>query len=121
MRPSILVFLIGCSVNEDNFGEHYASASCSFAKQCMAYSFYTAWDEKSDCYDDLLEEYDTFQEDVLDELDCEFDPDKAEDCLAAYGASCEDAADGNDIDQDCNEVWDCGGSNAGAGGMHFFD
>lgn len=104
--------LTGCSllgggaVTEDNFNEKYATVSCQVNEKCFRGYFESEWDSVDDCVDDLVDAAEEY-EDYYD--DCDFDDDKAQDCLNALkSAECGDLYEGDeDLYEDCVEIWDC--------------
>lgn len=112
---SLVLVFGGCvgKVDEDNYAEKLSEAFCKINKECSAGSFYDEWDDIEDCTDDLLEQAED-NEDFFD--DCDFDDEKAQDCMAALNeVSCQDYSDSfEDALEDCAEIWDC--DDAGGGG-----
>lgn len=112
---SLVLVFGGCvgKVDEDNYAEKLSEAFCKINKECSAGSFYDEWDDIEDCTDDFLEQTED-NEDFFD--DCDFDDEKAQDCLAALNeVSCQDYSDSfEDALEDCAEIWDC--DDAGGGG-----
>ena len=106
LAPLSACSLFGTKVDEDNFGEEFAEAICSLQKECLALFFYEEYDDLEECADEYAEDWEDGYE------DCDFDQDKAEDCIKAIReADCTDGYDGlEDAFEDCEEVWDCGGS-----------
>ena len=115
--PSTLLVLAGCvgKVDEDNYAEKVSEAFCKINKECSAGSFYDEWDDTADCVDDLLDQAED-NEDFYD--DCDFDDEKAQDCLKALNeVTCQDYSDSfEDALEDCAEIWDCDGAVGGGGG-----
>ena len=100
-----LLSLLACSgVNEDSFPEKYSEAVCNLFAECSRADFLEEWDDVDECAEDYI---DIFEDgDVFD--GCDFDKDKAKDCLDDL----KDAAKDCDIDDlydsdDCDEVYDC--------------
>ncbi|MCB9778908.1 MAG: hypothetical protein H6742_10125 [Alphaproteobacteria bacterium] len=119
MRLPVLAavtFLSGCSllgapVDEDNFGEQYATLSCKVTKKCFRGNFEYLYDgDINDCIDENMDLYEE-AEDYFNDADCNFDDGKAEDCLADLReAECGDYADPDEQEnlyENCNEVWEC--------------
>ena len=116
LRSSVLAaalsfFAVGCfgvAVDEDNYNEVALETGCKFAKKCNTYYFYLEYDDVDDCVneqeDELEDAWDYFED------ECDFDEDKAADCMALYNATCKEAADDEDYFEDCLEVWECPGA-----------
>lgn len=98
----LLVSLLGClfGYDEDSFIEAYAQVQCARLSECFRGYYEDEYDgEMDECIDD--------GEDAFDAVDnCDFDEDKAADCLEELRSdSCGDwYADDHD---DCWEVFDC--------------
>lgn len=106
---SALIWLVACgAVTEDNLAERSADAVCGFTRRCSSYAFYSEYDDLADCYDDLEDRYGDAIESA-DDLDCDYDQEKAEGCLDAFSATCANAAEDDDHFDDCDEIYDCGG------------
>lgn len=107
-----VTLLSGCSllgggaVTEDNFNDEYAKVSCKITQDCSKGYFEATWDDLDDCIDDLVDQAEEY-EDYYD--DCDFDEDKAQDCMNSLkSAECGDIYEGDeDIYEDCLEIWDC--------------
>ncbi len=117
---SLVLVFGGCvgKVDEDNYAEKLSEALCKINKECSAGSFYDEWDDTEDCTGDFLDQLED-NEDLFD--DCDFDDEKAQDCLAALNeVSCQDYSDSfEDALEDCAEVWDCGDAGGGGGGYGY--
>jgi hypothetical protein len=117
---SLVLVFGGCvaKVDEDNYAEKLSEAFCKINKECSAGSFYDEWDDIEDCTDDLLDQAED-NEDFYD--DCDFDDEKAQDCLAALNeVSCQDYSDSfEDALEDCAEIWDCGDAGGGGDGYGY--
>lgn len=115
---SLVLVFGGCvgKVDEDNYAEKLSEAFCKINKECSAGSFYDEWDDIEDCTDDFLDQLED-NEDFYE--DCDFDDEKAQDCLAALNeVTCQDYSDSfEDALEDCAEIWDCG--DAGGGGYGY--
>lgn len=107
---------IGCStfgVDQDNYPDRIAAASCDFSQRCMAAAFYYTYDDADECIDEGMDAWED-AEDYYE--DCDFDDGKATECLEAYASDCKTAGeDYEDIFEPCAEVWDCGGSSDDSG------
>lgn len=117
---SLVLVFGGCvgKVDEDNYAEKLSEAFCKINKECSAGSFYDEWDDIEDCTDDFLEQTED-NEDFYE--DCDFDDEKAQDCLAALNeVSCQDYSDSfEDALEDCAEIWDCGDAGGGGDGYGY--
>jgi hypothetical protein len=107
----LVPLLVSCSfgggVTKSNWGDQYAQKSCAFSKRCAPILFYYAYDDMDECKDEYLDAWED-SEDYYD--DCDFDKDKAQDCLNKMSSTtCKEAGeDYEDVFEDCAEVWDCG-------------
>jgi len=101
-----LTGLVGCigAVNEDNWTKKSAKAYCKFNEECYLSYFQEEWDNVSECVDDFEDDYEDYVEDYLD--DCDFESDKAKECLESLREATK-SCEYDDIDDDCYEVWDC--------------
>ncbi len=120
-----LAFLFGCSVSvgsvdEDNFAEKAAEATCKQMKACNPVQFYVNPDDigvegdaadlypegdMASCIDEYTSAYEDMQ-DAAEDADCELDEDKATECFNT--GSCKDQAENiEDISDACDEMWDC--------------
>jgi hypothetical protein len=110
-----LLSLLACfgTVNEKNFIEKYSEALCTFEDECNRSAFLEEWDDVDECVEDSLDAIDDAD---LDLEDCDFDKDKAKDCLDTIKDATEDcdAEDLADADE-CGEVFDCGDDGGGLG------
>lgn len=107
---ALLALASGCGVftqvDEDNFAEVYAEETCKQVKRCYRAQYDGEFDgDLDECVDNGVEYWEDL-EDYLD--DCDFDDDKAKDCIRAIsGASCEELWDDEDLLDDCWEVYSC--------------
>ena len=103
-----LLTLLACfgTVNEKNFVEKYSEALCTFEDECNRSAFLEEWDDVDECVEDSLDAIDDAD---LDLDSCDFDKDKAKECLSAIKDATEDceAEDIADADE-CAEAFDCG-------------
>lgn len=117
---SLVLVFGGCvgKVDEDNYAEKLSEAFCKINKECSAGSFYDEWDDTEDCTGDFLDQLED-NEDFYD--DCDFDDEKAQDCLAALNeVTCQDYSDSfEDALEDCAEIWDCGDAGGGGDGYGY--
>lgn len=98
------------SVDEDNYFEQQGVATCKHLKRCWTTYFYSEWDDLEECFDDAEDQRDDneeYYEAIQD--NCDFDEDKAQECLSLYSGSCKVAGEDYDefYDGACSEVWDC--------------
>jgi hypothetical protein len=109
MRWGALVVLaiVACKPTEENWGDKFAHAQCTFAKRCDAANFWYTWDDVAACEDAAKAAYDAS---LADLEGCNFDPDKATQCLVGLHQDCKEI--GREFDglvAPCLEVWDCAG------------
>ncbi len=106
MRGAILsaVLLAACGVTEDNYDEKFASALCKYQSNCATAAFNAYYDDLADCVNDYADFTEAYAEYLTD---CEFQKDRAADCLSSV-QSAASSCDYNDLyDNDCYYVWDC--------------
>jgi hypothetical protein len=102
--------LVGCGSydNEDVFIERVAKESCDLNRKCY-YAFYLdEFSDHNDCVDDTIDDYEDLS-DFFDDIDCDYDPDAAADCVDAVrkaSKTCEEN-DLEDVDDACEDVYDC--------------
>ena len=67
-----LCVLAGCTIglNEDNYPERSAAATCDFYQRCLPLSFWDEWDDQEECIDDSMDAWED-AEDYYD--DCDFE------------------------------------------------
>jgi len=94
-----------CGVNEENYGPKLAKAYCKYSYECGRAYHLSEWDDVAECTDDYIDDNEDYYEDLID--DCDFDADKANDCLKSLREAT-GSCDPDDIEfDDCSEVWDC--------------
>lgn len=101
------VLAAGCKPTEDNWGDRFASAQCSFAKRCDAANFWYTWDDAAACEEAATAAYEATLPDVAG---CTFDAEAAKQCLLGLNQDCKEV--GREYDglvAPCLVVWDCGG------------
>ena len=109
MRAALLLlaFVGACKPNEDNFTEKYIKAYCDFAQRCYAAEFFYQYDDKGECVNKNEDYWADYGSAVTSQ--CEFDADKAAECLDNLNQSCKEIGDDLDeFDPQCDAVWDCG-------------
>ena len=108
MRAALMLVFVGaCKPNEDNFSDKYITAYCDFYKRCAAAEFFYQYDDKGECLDKNEEYWAEVGASLV--AQCEFDADKAQECLDTLNQSCKEIGDDLDeFDAQCDEVWDCG-------------
>jgi hypothetical protein len=104
-------------LDEDTWSERYVRETCRFYEECIKVYFVEYHDDQAECIEDYGEAYEDQVDDYYD--DCDFDPDKAEGCLESMKEASR-TCDYDDIDDDCNEVWDCGDRNPGYYGYNYY-
>ncbi|MBM4367055.1 MAG: hypothetical protein FJ102_12650 [Deltaproteobacteria bacterium] len=99
----MILALFACFWNgdDDTYPESFATVYCSRLNECYRGAYEEEYDgEMDECIDEVTD-------DVEDWDDCDFDEDKAADCLEDLRSeSCGDFYDGDH--DDCWEVYDCG-------------
>ena len=100
----MFLMLAACLWNndEDTFPEAFAAVQCRRYNECFRGFYEDEYDgEMDECVDEVTD-------DLEDLEDCDFDEDKAADCLEELNS--EDCGDWYDGDHDdCWEIYDCRG------------
>ncbi len=105
------VLVTGCGPTEENWGDKFADAQCSFARRCDAANFWYTWDDVETC--------ETAASDLYASADlsgCTFDDEAARQCLQALNQDCKEV--GREYDglvAPCLLVWACGADSADTG------
>jgi len=101
-----LVVVSACGgVNEENFTDKSAKVFCAYQQECYRSGFVDEYKDMPDCVDEYVDDNEDYFEDLID--DCDFDKDKAKDCLDSF-KDATDTCDSDDIEyDDCYEIWDC--------------
>jgi hypothetical protein len=106
LLATALLLTAGCGMNEDSFNKKAAKEHCQQLKKCERGYFDGEWDNVSECFDDVVDEYEDVAEDA-DDADCDFEPDEAKTCVQSLKKmDCNDFTDGDWLD-DCEDVYDC--------------
>ena len=109
MRLPVLMALAamtGCKVTEENWPEKIAKAECAYRERCAAADFWYYYESGRDCEDEYIDRWDEFGSKIYSE--CDFNEEKAKDCLDAMDSSCKDVGEQyDDWDETCYEVWEC--------------
>ena len=105
-----LLFATGCfgvgEVDEDNWTEKYANVYCKQTETCARGLYESEFSDREDCIDEVQDQLEE-QEEVYDELNCDFDEAEAQECLESFNsADCESVYEGDFVD-DCDKVFDC--------------
>jgi hypothetical protein len=103
-------FLI--QLDENTYPEIMAKEQCRLYKKCWRGYFDDEFTDIEDCIDEITDNIEDAV-DSMDDLDCDFEDDEAEQCLVAHQeATCEDHFElhyeyDGPLADDCDEVWDC--------------
>ena len=112
MKRLVISALLACTllpacsafskVDEDNFGKQYAKAMCSYWKRCSAFYFYYDYSDEDDCRDEIEDWWDDDGEE-----NCDFDDDKAQECIDGLNGTCKAIGDDDWDDlESCSEICD---------------
>lgn len=107
MRPLVLVWVVGCAIDEpSDYATARAEAECGRIERCELGRFESQYNSLDDCVgevEDQIREGNQLQND----LDCEYVPEEAGLCVRRIrGMACEEWAEG-EVFQACDLVWDC--------------
>ena len=88
------VGLLGCGGSleeEDNFIEQAAIENCRISEKCYLAGYLESYSDMDDCIDENIEDFEDLA-DFFDDIDCDYDPDGARDCIDALreAMTCED-------------------------------
>jgi hypothetical protein len=73
------LFLTACGVSEDHYWNEQAEITCDKSEKCDGEAFDDAYENKSECEDELLAQYDDYRTSYQD---CSFDGAAASECLS---------------------------------------
>ena len=112
-RPMIVVGLLwavacGGEPEEEQFIERASAESCSFTERCYLANYLDEYSDREDCIDEQIEANEDAA-DFFDDIGCDYEADKALECLDALrqaGNTCDDG-DIEDFVEACAEVYDC--------------
>lgn len=109
--------LSACGPSRENFYGAFAEAMCEKWEECLEDDFedYTDYEDADECIDEAMEDEDDFTEEIVEDDDCEYDKDKASDCIKAIkDVDCGDdeedfIEDLNDAYEECefDDIFDC--------------
>ena len=114
LLPATLL-VTSCGVNEDNFPEKYAKATCDQMFDCEIQG-YDTWEDETACREDIQDVWDDMKQ-MMDALGCSVDYDLAGDCLKDYRrASCEEIDSPTGFTSSaCEDMWICDAWDTGFG------
>lgn len=107
---TLLGVLVGCGSyeDEDHFIERAAVEQCKVTRKCYLAGYLDEYSDMDDCVDETQEYFEDLA-DLADDFDCDYEEDKAAECIDAIkqSISCEDD-DLEDAYEACFEdVYDC--------------
>lgn len=108
LAPALLLAACGGEVTQDEFAAEFAPLWCDQQRACARGFYESEYRDDEDCVTSVQEDKESESE-ANDAAGCVFDADEAQACLAAIReATCEEWYEG-DADEDCADVWTCGG------------
>jgi len=102
--------LVGCGSyeKEEVFIEKVAKEACDLNRKCYYAYYLDEFSDHNDCVDETIEDYEDLS-DFFDDIDCDYEPDQAAECVDAVrkaSKTCEEN-DLEDVDDACEDVYDC--------------
>lgn len=111
---ALALLTAGClawNVSEDNYPERFGTASCDQLRRCYRGFYENEYSDHPDCIETQTELFEEVA-DGAELLGCDFEQEKAAECLATFPAiSCEEWYEFNlgefGSAEACTEVYDC--------------